>query len=271
MSNKPKSPRIGHGDDHKADMRAKQRSHSPGGPNDTLYLYGLHTIAAALNNQRRQKSALSATPNALKRLHEIVGEINLPVEICDPRHLDQMVGAGTVHQGLVLKAEPLPRLNLSEMVKTELLVVLDQITDPHNVGAILRSAAAFGADGVVTTARHAPDETGVMAKSASGALDMLPLVEVNNLGQALIELKKRAVFCIGLDSGADASLAGARIPANVALVLGAEGKGLRQKTRRLCDLMVRLDVPGPIMSLNVSNAAAISLYALSIRRGGEQS
>ncbi len=237
---------------------------------ETLCLYGLHSVAAALNNHKRQKSLLLATPNALKRLEANIANISVPVEICLPRDLDRKVGQDAVHQGLVLEVTPLPRLTLPDLDRLELLVVLDQITDPHNVGAILRSAAAFGANGVITTARHAPAETGVLAKSASGALDMVPLVEVNNLGEALIYLKKQAVWCLGLDSEAKESLAHAQIAPNVALVLGAEGKGLRQKTRVLCDQMLALEMPGAIKSLNVSNAAAIALFAITNRTGKEQ-
>jgi len=249
---------------------AKPHIAGPDKSEKQLYLYGLHTVAGALNNEKRQKSLLMATPNALKRLEENTGEISVAVEICTPRDLDKKTGPGAVHQGLALKASPLPRLKLSDLDKLELLVVLDQITDPHNAGAILRSAAAFGADGVLTTARYAPHESGVLAKSASGALDIVPLVEVNNLGEALIYLKKQAVWCIGLDSGAGESLVKAQIPPNVALVLGAEGKGLRLKTRQLCDQMVALEMPGAIKSLNVSNAAAIALFALSTRDGAKQ-
>jgi len=260
MSKNPKKTRSA---SEKDDTAAKPGTTAPNAPDDQLYLYGRHSVAAALNNQKRQKSALYATPNALKRLEENVGKISVPVEICLPRDLDKITGLGAVHQGLALMARPLPRLSLSDLDRLELLVVLDQITDPHNVGAILRSAAAFGANGVLTTARYAAHETGTLAKSASGALDLIPFVEVNNLGEALIYLKKQAVWCLGLDSAADTTLAQAQIPPNVALVLGAEGKGLRLKTRQLCDQMVRLDMPGAIKSLNVSNAAAISLYALS--------
>ncbi|VAW16737.1 23S rRNA (guanosine(2251)-2'-O)-methyltransferase [hydrothermal vent metagenome] len=236
----------------------------------TLYIYGLHSVAAALGNEKRQKHALYATPNALKRLKENIGKISVEVEIFTPRDLDKKVGAQAVHQGLILKASPLPRLKLSDLDGLDLLVVLDQITDPHNVGAILRSAAAFGANGVITTARYAPDETGVLAKSASGALDLVPFIEVNNLGEALIWLKKQAVWCLGLDSGANESIARAQIPPQVALVLGSEGKGLRLKTRQLCNQMVALEMPGAIKSLNVSNAAAIALFALSSQTGTKQ-
>jgi 23S rRNA (guanosine2251-2'-O)-methyltransferase len=145
-------------------------------------------------------------------------------------------------------------------------VVLDQVTDPHNVGAILRTACAFGADALVTTQRYAPRETGVMAKSASGALDLVPLIEVRNLGDTLELLKKRGMRVLGFDSEASAPLVPRAGDEMLAIVLGAEGKGLRQRTRELCDEMVRLDMPGPIKSLNVSNAAAIALFAATSAR-----
>jgi 23S rRNA (guanosine2251-2'-O)-methyltransferase len=145
-------------------------------------------------------------------------------------------------------------------------VVLDQLTDPHNVGAILRTACAFGADAVITTARHSPRETGVMAKAASGALDLVPLIEVRNLGDAIETLKDRGLTVIGFDSEASAPLKPRTDDVPVAIVLGAEGRGLRQRTRELCNEMVRLEMPGPIKSLNVSNAAAIALFAATAGR-----
>ena len=148
------------------------------------------------------------------------------------------------------------------------MVVLDQLTDPHNVGAILRTACAFGADAVITTARHSPQETGVMAKAASGALDLVPMIEVTNLASALETLKERGLVVLGFDSDAPAPLRPRTDDRPLAVVLGAEGKGLRQRTRELCDEMVRLDMPGPIKSLNVSNAAAIAMFAATAGRQG---
>ncbi len=240
---------------------AKRASSREDGP---LHLYGLHTVLAALKNPRRRKIRLQATPNALARLEENQAQPGLlQAQTCTPRELDRIAGPGAVHQGVVLTAFPLPRTRLEELENPRLLIILDQITDPHNVGAILRSACAFGASAVITTTRHAPQETGVMAKSASGALDLVPMIEVNNLGEAIKSLKKRAVWCIGLDSEAELSLEQATTGQATALILGAEGRGLRHKTRQLCDQMLRLDMKGAIKSLNVSNAAAIAMYALT--------
>lgn len=230
---------------------------------EAVFLYGLHTVRAALDNPRRNKLRLLVTPNALARLG---GPETLPdglaMDETTPKKLDALLGSDAVHQGVALEVDPVQRIALKDVHPHNLLVVLDQVTDPHNVGAILRTACAFGADAVVTTARYAPRETGVLAKAASGALDMVPLVEVRNLGDTLEALKAEGITCLGFDSEAPASL-GLRPPARLALILGAEGKGLRQRTRSLCDELVCLDMPGPIKSLNVSNAAAIALFAVS--------
>ncbi len=228
---------------------------------EPVYLYGLHTVRAALDNPRRKRRVLLATPNGLNRLRESGPLPDLRIEEKTPRDLDRLLGADAVHQGVALEVDPVDRFGLREISTLDLVVVLDQVTDPHNVGAILRTACAFGADAVVTTARYAPRETGVLAKSASGALDMIPLIEVRNLGEALDELKSRGLLCLGFDSEAPHTLKPRPPGQKLAVVLGAEGKGLRQKTRSLCDEMVRLDMPGPIKSLNVSNAAAIALFA----------
>ena len=239
------------------------RNRSPKYDPDTgpFFLYGLHTVRAALDNAARKKFRLLVTPNALNRLKETGPVSGVPLEEVHPKKLDELLGKDAVHQGVALEVDPVTRASLREVEKRDLIVVLDQITDPHNVGAILRTACAFGADAVLTTARYAPRETGVMAKSASGALDLVPLIEVRNLGDALESLKAEGVTCLGFDSEAPAPLRPRAHGGRLAIVLGAEGKGLRQRTRSLCDEMVRLDMPGPIKSLNVSNAAAIALFA----------
>lgn len=226
-----------------------------------VYLYGLHTVRAALDNPDRIKRRLLATPNGLNRLTEGGAPPSIRVEQTTPRDLDTLLGADAVHQGVALEVDPVDRFGLADIGKLDLVIVLDQVTDPHNVGAILRTACAFGADAVITTARYAPRETGVLAKSASGALDLIPLVAVRNLGDTLETLKDKGMICLGFDSEADGLLKPRSDTKKLAIVLGAEGKGLRQKTRSLCDEMVRLDMPGPIKSLNVSNAAAIALFA----------
>lgn len=236
-------------------------------PNDgPVYLYGLHTVRAALDNPLRVKKELLATPNALSRLNEI-GQIGkVKVRETTPKELDRLLGGDAVHQGAALEVDPVNRFGLNDIQQLKLVVVLDQLTDPHNVGAILRTACAFGADAVITTARHSPQETGVMAKAASGALDLVPMIEVTNLASALETLKERGLVVLGFDSDAPAPLRPRTDDRPLAVVLGAEGKGLRQRTRELCDEMVRLDMPGPIKSLNVSNAAAIALFAATAGR-----
>jgi 23S rRNA (guanosine2251-2'-O)-methyltransferase len=241
----------------------KQRYNPDDGP---VYLYGLHTVRAALDNPGRVKKALLATPNALLRLRE-TGELGkVKVTETTPKELDRLLGTDAVHQGVALEVDPVSRFGLDDINPLKLVVVLDQITDPHNVGAILRTACAFGADAVITTARHSPRETGVMAKSASGALDLVPMIEVRNLGYALEKLKKRGMLVLGFDSESEQPLRPRTDDQPLAIVMGAEGKGLRQRTRELCDEMVKLDMPGPIKSLNVSNAAAIALFAATAGR-----
>jgi 23S rRNA (guanosine2251-2'-O)-methyltransferase len=231
-----------------------------------VYLYGLHTVRAALDNPSRIKKALLATPNGLNRLKE-TGEIGkVKVTETNPKELDRLLGGEAVHQGVALEVDPVSRFTLEDLHEPKLIVILDQLTDPHNVGAILRTACAFGADAVITTARHSPRETGVMAKAASGALDLVPLIEVRNLGNAIEHLKQHGIFVIGFDSEAQAPLRPRTDSRPTAVVLGAEGRGLRQRTRELCNEMVRLDMPGPIKSLNVSNAAAIALFAATAGR-----
>jgi 23S rRNA (guanosine2251-2'-O)-methyltransferase len=224
-------------------------------------LYGWHTVAAALANPRRTVRKIFATENAAHRLTE--EKLALPVqpEIVRPDAIAARLSPDAVHNGLLVEAEPLPPLELEDVGDEGTVLVLDQITDPHNVGAILRSAAAFGVNAIVTTARHSPEATGVLAKSASGALDLVPMVTVQNLARALTELKERGWLTVGLDSEGETDLAAADLREPLALVLGAEGKGLRQLTRQTCEIRARLELPGVLKSLNVSNAAAVALYA----------
>jgi 23S rRNA (guanosine2251-2'-O)-methyltransferase len=220
---------------------------------------------AALENPARRIRKLFATENAARRLAE--NGVALPVEpeLIRPDAIAARLGPDAVHQGLLAEADPLPSPELEELPATGMVLVLDQITDPHNVGAILRTAAGFAVSAVVTTARHSPEATGVLAKSASGALDYVPIVTVQNLARAMSEMKERGYLLVGLDSTGDADLAEVALTSPLALVLGAEGKGLRQLTRTTCDRVARLDLPGKIKSLNVSNAAALALYVASRR------
>ena len=233
---------------------------------DRVYLYGLHTVRAALENPRRSILAMTVTQNALARLE--IGDtaaLPFPVTIASPQEIDRLLGADAVHQGVLIEARPLEPRALSALQDTDLVIVLDQVTDPHNVGAIMRSAVAFGAGALVTTARHSPAESGVLAKSASGALELIDHLTVRNLAEAIGTLQAQGFFCTGLDSEGPLALEETLPAGPVALVLGAEGKGLRQKTRETVDALARLDMPGAIKSLNVSNAAAVALYA-ALRR-----
>ncbi|WP_293867546.1 23S rRNA (guanosine(2251)-2'-O)-methyltransferase RlmB [uncultured Alsobacter sp.] len=225
-------------------------------------LYGFHAVAEALRNPRRVVHRLFATANAAERLAEMVPVSRVPTTTATGPDLDRLVGPDTVHQGVVAEVDNLPSLDIHDLPDDGLVLVLDQVTDPHNVGAILRSAAAFGVTAVIVTDRHSPEATGVLAKTASGGLEHVPLVTVGNLAQALTLLGERGYWRVGLDSEGSVALEGAVARPPVALVLGAEGKGLRRLTRERCDVLARLDVPGAIKSLNVSNAAAVSLYAV---------
>lgn len=230
-------------------------------PDGVVRLYGIHPVRAALGNERREISRMLVTRNALERLGADAGALPFPVKLVEPREIDRVTGSEAVHQGVLIEARPLQARPLDSLGDTNLVVVLDQVTDPHNVGAIMRSAVAFGAGALITTARHSPQESGVLAKSASGALEHIDLIEAKNLADALSRLHDAGFLSIGLDSEGpqelETSLSGARI----ALVLGSEGKGLRQKTRETVSVLARLEMPGRIASLNVSNAAAVALYA----------
>ena len=240
------------------------RSPNSDGP---AILYGWHTVKAALENPARRIRKLYATENAARRLAEDGVALPVEPELIRPDAIAARLGPDAVHQGLLAEADPLPSPELEELPATGLVLVLDQITDPHNVGAILRTAAGFAVSAVVTTARHSPEATGVLAKSASGALEMVPMVTVQNLARALNEMNDLGFLTVGLDSEGSADLAAVELRQPLALVLGAEGKGLRQLTRETCSVVARLDMPGEIKSLNVSNAAVLALYIGASRLG----
>jgi 23S rRNA (guanosine2251-2'-O)-methyltransferase len=226
----------------------------------TVILYGWHTVKAALENPQRRIRRLFATENAARRLAQEGVPLRAELEPVRPEMIARRLSPDAVHNGVLAEADPLPSPELDEIERSDLVLVLDQITDPHNVGAILRTAAAFDVAAVVTTARHSPQASGVLAKSASGALEYVSLITVPNLARAIEQLRERGFLVIGLDSSGGDDLAGTAVRAPLALILGAEGKGLRQLTRARCDYLARLDLPGRIKSLNVSNAAALALY-----------
>jgi 23S rRNA (guanosine2251-2'-O)-methyltransferase len=237
------------------------------GPDDAVILYGWHTVVAALANPQRRIRKLWLSENAARRLADENIDTRVTPEIVRPGLIDQRLGPDAVHQGLLAEAEPLPSPDIDTLAQDGIVLVLDQITDPHNVGAILRSAAAFAVKAVVTTERHSPEATGVLAKSASGALELVPMVTVKNLARALSELNDQGFMTVGLDSQGTEALDAMTLRQPLALVLGAEGKGLRQLTRETCSAVARLDMPGEIKSLNVSNATVLALYIGTSRLG----
>ncbi len=230
-------------------------------------LWGRHAVEAALRNPHRQHRKLWATREGVESLD---GELasDFPVEWAQGADLARLVARDAPHQGLVLECQPLDDLFLADVLDgdpTRPLVILDQVTDPHNVGAIMRSAAAFNACAIVTQDRHAPPESGTLAKSASGALEVLPWVRVVNLARALEEIAEAGYWRIGLDGEAETTLAEALPAGPVALVLGAEGDGMRHNVIQHCDAIARLPIADAMESLNVSNAAAVALYAVAVR------
>jgi 23S rRNA (guanosine2251-2'-O)-methyltransferase len=226
-------------------------------------LYGFHAVREALRGKRRKTLDIYATEAAARRLEAEIAGAGLCPHIVTAEDIARRLGAGAVHQGVMLEALPLEPLDLSDIVsRSGIVLVLDQITDPHNAGAILRTAAAFGVDAVVVTHRHAPEMTGVVAKAASGGLEHVAIVSVVNLARALERLGESGYLRLGLDSEAELSLAKLPVRRPIALVLGGEGKGLRRLSREHCDFQVRLDMPGAIKSLNVSNACAVALTLL---------
>jgi len=228
-------------------------------------IFGLHAVEAALSNPNRPLVRLFATENAAHRLGPLIAKRKITPEPVLPKDLDRLLGPDTVHQGVALEVGPLVPVGLDDIDPNGILLVLDQVTDPHNVGAALRSAAAFGAAGLLLTERHSPPLAGVLAKAASGALDLVPIVLVKNLAQSLTELGDRGVLRIGLAEEAEGALEDAPLTRPLALVLGAEGKGLRQLTRERCDSLCRISTVSALASLNVSNAAAIAMHWASLK------
>ncbi len=240
---------------------------------ETIWLFGLHAVRDALLNPRRARLRLVVTKNALDKLADAVATAGIEPEIADPRKFNVPIDPASVHQGAALEVKALDWGGLEDccMGKGEgapLVVLLDRVTDPHNVGAVLRSAEVFGAAAVVAPARHSAPETGALAKTASGALERQPYLRVKNLGDAMERLQRMGFLLIGLDSAAEQTLDTALEGLSgrpVGLVLGAEGPGMREKTLETCDRLARIDAAGPFGSLNVSNAAAVALYAATRR------
>ena len=245
-------------------------------------LYGTHAVAAALANPQRRCHRLIATQEGAALVAGRVDARTLPLaaralldapQIASRHDLAALLPEGAVHQGIVLETAPLPAVDLASTCRAAAqaangarpVLVLDQVTDPHNVGAILRSAAAFAVGAVVVQDRHSPQAAGALAKAASGALETVPLARVVNIARALIVLKELGFWCLGLDADAAEPLAAITLRAPLALVLGAEGQGMRRLTRERCDLTARIPMSGSMASLNVSNAAAIALYEVAGR------
>jgi 23S rRNA (guanosine2251-2'-O)-methyltransferase len=245
---------------------ARKKSHHQHGTPKRPRLWGRHAVAAALDNPRRTVIKAWATREAAAFMQF---PKDVAVTLADVADLGRLVPGDAPHQGVVVEVEPLEDVWLDEILAgapdEAVLLVLDQVTDPHNVGAILRSAAAFGAIGIVTQDRHSPPESGALAKAASGALETVKWIRTVNLARALGDIAEAGFWRIGLTGDADATLKDALGPKRVALVLGAEGPGLRPNTREHCDSLARLPITGAVESLNVSNAAAVALYAATAR------
>ena len=246
-------------------MSRRKKSHQSHGSANRPRLWGKHAVAAALDNPKRKLLRAWATREAAGFMQF---PKDLPVTLAEVTDLARLVPHDAPHQGVVIEVEAIEDAWLDELLspadERAVLLVLDQVTDPHNVGAILRSAAAFGAAGIVTQDRHSPPESGVVAKAASGALERVPWVRVVNLARALEEIGEAGFWRIGLAGDAGTDLKDALGSPRIALVLGAEGPGLRPNTREHCDALARLPISNAIESLNVSNAAAVALYAATV-------
>ncbi|MCA3505957.1 MAG: 23S rRNA (guanosine(2251)-2'-O)-methyltransferase RlmB [Rhodobacter sp.] len=239
---------------------------------ETVWLFGLHAVRDALRNPARDRLRLVLTRNAADKLGDAIAASGMTPEIVDPRRFDVPIDDNSVHQGAALEARPLQWGDLEKVciggTGAPLVVLLDRVTDPHNVGAVLRSAEVFGARAVIAPHRHSAPETGALAKTASGALERQPYLRVQNLADAMGALKSMGYILLGLDSDAPVTLADAVATAGtrpLGIVLGAEGPGLRDRTRDSCDRLARIPCAGSFGSLNVSNAAAIALYAATQR------
>ena len=249
---------------HWGAMARRKKSHQQHGTPNRPRFWGRHAVAAALDNPQRKVVKAWATRDAAQSMQF---PNDVAVTLADVADLGRLVPSDAPHQGVVIEVEPLDEVWLDGLLtgapEQAVLLVLDQVTDPHNVGAILRSAAAFGAIGIVTQDRHSPPESGALAKAASGTLESVPWARTVNLARALDDIAEAGFWRIGLAGDAQMELSEALGPKRVALVLGAEGPGLRPNTREHCDALARLPITSAVESLNVSNAAAVALYAAS--------
>ena len=235
---------------------------------DLVIIFGFHAVLAALTANKRRILDLYVTQNSLPRIIDIARSKGLEPKIVEAKHLSAHLGQEAVHQGFLIEARPLPDVDIFDIEnKTGVILVLDQITDPHNVGAIVRTACAFGVDALIVTQRHSPNFSGVLAKIASGGLEHLLIVNVTNLARALEDLHARGYMIVGLDSQGDELISGLPLSTPLALVFGSEDRGLRRLTRENCDAIARLDLSGPIQSLNVSNACAAVLSQIKLILG----
>lgn len=247
----------------------KEKNRKGEGPGN-LWLFGIHAVRDALLNSARQKLRLVVTKNAHDRLAEDIAKSGMTPEIVEPRNFKVPLDAQSVHQGAAIEVMPLVWGSVSEVCATKgdapLVLLLDRVTDPHNVGAILRSAEVFGARAVIAPLRHSAPETGALAKTASGALERQPYLRVQNLSNAMRALKEMGYYLVGLDGTAEDTLdtvLGKLPPVATALVLGAEGPGLRQLTKENCHSLAKIRFAGAFGSLNVSNAAAVGLFSVA--------
>jgi 23S rRNA (guanosine2251-2'-O)-methyltransferase len=249
-------------------MAKHKRGGRDGGGSGRPRFWGRHAVAAALANPERRITRVWITHDTAP---EFAFDPTTPLTFADVADLGRLVPNDAPHQGVVIEVAPLEDIWLGDVLKDAperaTLLVLDQVTDPHNVGAILRSAAAFDAIGIVTQDRHSPSEGGALAKAASGALERVPWVRVVNLARAMEEIAEAGFWRIGLDGSADTELKDALGPQRIALVLGAEGPGMRHNTVQHCDALARLPIGDAVESLNVSNAAAVALYAAKVAQG----
>lgn len=228
--------------------------------NNTIWLYGKHACFAALANTNRKCKRLLVSKNMAEQLPHLPK--NIQPKICDNKAIESNLPKDAVHQGIAMEVEPLKNIEIKNLLLQGNIIILDQVTDPHNVGAILRSAAAFNAEAVIIPKDNAVNESGTLAKSASGALEIIPIVRVTNLVRAMEILKENNYWCLGMDGSAKNNLAEINKSGKNALVMGAEGAGLRRLTAEKCDMLVKLPISDKVESLNVSNAAAIALYEL---------